>query len=231
MKPQNNMNKNNNNKVKKLYPDSHVELKEFIAKNYDTVINIGTLGIYKSFIKKAVRHMNIQPGDHILDLGCGTGRNARLMCRYLNEKGHITGLDISEHMEKQFHYKFKRDKRAEYIKQRIDLQFNLQRTYDKVFISFVIHGFPHEIRSIVIQNAYDHIKPGGKFFILDFAEFDMDKMPGLHRFIFKTIECKYAFDFIKRNWKEILNSYGFEHITENLYLKKYIRLLSAQKNG
>ncbi len=218
-------------KKKKLYPDSHVELKKFTEKNYDTVMNFGTLGLYQGFIKKAIYHMNIQPDNHILDLGCGTGRNAKLMSDYLNDKGHITGLDISELMEKQFRYKFKKDKRGEFIKQRIDLQFNLQHTYDKIFISFVIHGLPHEIRSIVIQNAYNHLNPGGKFFILDFAEFDMDKMPWLHRFIFKKIECKYAFDFIKRNWKEILISYGFDHFTEHFYLKKYIRLLSTQKNG
>ena len=215
---------------KKLYPDSHVELKEFTARNYDSIMNIGTLGLYKGFIKKAIHHMDIQPGDHILDLGCGTGRNAILMCGYLSDKGHITGLDISEHMERQFHRNFKNNQLAEYIKQRIDIPFDLQKTYDKVFISFVIHGFPHEIRSIVIQNAFHSLKPGGKFFILDFAEFDMDKMPGLHRFIFKKIECKYAFDFIKRNWKDILSKHGFNHFSEQFYFKRYICLLSARKN-
>ncbi|MBN2482152.1 MAG: class I SAM-dependent methyltransferase [Bacteroidales bacterium] len=216
---------------KKIYPDSGVELKEFTAKNYDAIMNLATLGFYKGFIKKAIHHMNIQPGDQILDLGCGTGSNAKLMYRYLNEKGHITGLDISEHMERQFRYNFKYNKRTEFIKQRIDVPFNLQKCYDKVFISFVIHGFPHEIRSIVIQNAHNHLKTGGKFFILDFAEFDMDNMPALHRFIFKKIECKYAFDFIKRNWKELLNKIGFHSFTEHFYVKNYIRLLSAQKNG
>jgi ubiquinone/menaquinone biosynthesis C-methylase UbiE len=32
------------------------------------------------------------------------------MCRYLNENGHITGLDISENMERQFNLKFKKEK-------------------------------------------------------------------------------------------------------------------------
>ncbi|MBA7540539.1 2-methoxy-6-polyprenyl-1,4-benzoquinol methylase, mitochondrial [subsurface metagenome] len=218
-------------KKKKLYPDSHVELKKFTAKNYDTVMNFGSLGLYKGFIKKAIQHMDIQPGDNILDLGCGTGRNAKLMCRYLNEKGHITGLDISEHMEKQFISKFINDKRIEFINRRIDQPFNLQKTYDKVFISFVIHGFPHEVRNNVIQNTYNHLKPGGSFHILDFAEFDMDKIPGLHRFIFKKIECTYAFDFIKRDWKDILKVYGFGTFYEHFYFKSYVRLLHAEKNG
>lgn len=213
----------------KIYPDSHVELNEFIAKNYDKITNIASMGLYKGFIKKAIQQMNIQSDDHILDLGCGTGRNVKLMCHYINEKGHITGLDISEHMKRQFNHIHKGNKQTNFLKQRIDIPFELQRLYDKVFISFVIHGFPHEIRSIVIQNAYNHLKPGGKFIVLDFAEFDMNKMPWLYRFIFRKIECKYAFDFIKRDWKEILKKYGFNNFTEHLYFKNYMRLLSAQK--
>jgi len=193
------------------------------------VMNIGSFGMYRGFINRAISEMEIQPGDHILDLGCGTGRNAALMCSYLSSDGQITGLDISEDMEKQFRSRFENDKRVEFINRRIDQPLTLQRTYDKAFISFVIHGFPHEVRDAIIKNALDHLKPGGSFFILDFAEFEMDKMPVIHRFIFKRIECKYAFDFIKRDWQSILESYGFGRFTEHFYLKKYVRLLKAVK--
>ena len=213
----------------KIYPESGVELTPFTARNYDKVMNIGSLGIYKSFINKVIREMEIKPADKILDLGCGTGRNEGLMSSYLNDKGGITGLDISDDMEKQFRNRFKSDNRVEFINQRIDQPLNLQKTYDKVFISFVIHGFPNEVRAAVIKNAFDHLKPGGAFFILDFAEFDIDEMPGLHRFIFKKVECIYAFDYIKRDWKDILKGYGFENFTEHLHLRKYVRLLKAVK--
>jgi demethylmenaquinone methyltransferase/2-methoxy-6-polyprenyl-1,4-benzoquinol methylase len=43
------------------------------------------------------------------------------------------------------------------------------------------------------------------------------------------MECKYAFDFIKRDWKNILEEYGFDNFTENFYFKKYVRLLKAEK--
>jgi ubiquinone/menaquinone biosynthesis C-methylase UbiE len=213
----------------KIYPDSGVELSQFTAKNYDKVMNIGSFGMYSGFIKNAISKMDIRTDDQILDLGCGTGRNANLMRKYLSDNGHITGLDISEHMEKQFRQKFNDDKRIEFINRRIDQPFNLQKFYDKVFISFVMHGFPHEVRDAIIKNAYGHLKPGGSFIILDFAEFDMDKMPWFHRFIFKRIECKYAFDFIKRDWKSILKGYGFENFNEYFYVKKYVRLLKAVK--
>jgi ubiquinone/menaquinone biosynthesis C-methylase UbiE len=214
---------------KKLYPESGVELTPLIARHYDEVMNLITFGVYKRFIKQVIHEMEIQPADQILDLGCGTGRNAGLIISYLGEEGRITGLDISEDMEKQFRQRFKDDSRVEFINRRIDQPLDLQKTYDKVFISFVIHGFPHEVREAVIKNAFDHLKPGGSFYILDFAEFDMYKMPWLHRAIFKKVECIYAFDFIKRDWKEILKGYGFDNFSEELHLKKYVRLLKAVK--
>jgi demethylmenaquinone methyltransferase/2-methoxy-6-polyprenyl-1,4-benzoquinol methylase len=215
--------------AKKIYPDSGVELTEFTAKHYDKLMNTASFGLYQRFIRKAVKAIGVKPGDQILDLGCGTGRNAALMAKNLSEQGSITGLDVSEIMEKQFNEKFSGDSRFRFIRQRIDIPFDLGQQFDKVLISFVIHGFPHEVRKTVINNVVKHLKPGGTFFILDFAEFDMAKMPALHRFVFKTIECKYAFDFIERDWKEILGEYGFGDFTETFYMMKYVRLLQAVK--
>lgn len=213
----------------KIYPDSGVELQGFIAKHYDAAMNAGTLGMYQGFMKRAVFDMGIRPDDRILDMGCGTGRNAKLMAGYLSRKGRITGLDISKHMERQFLKRVKDDNRIEFINQRIDRPFNLQKRYDTVFISFVIHGFPHDVRYTVLQNAHDHLKQAGGFFILDYAEFDREKMPPFLRFVFKRIECRYAFDFIKHDWKGILNANGFENVKEYFYVKDYIRLLHAEK--
>ncbi len=213
----------------KIYPDSGVELTPFILKNYDKMMNLGSLGLYKRFINKAIEDMRIDPADQILDLGCGTGRNALLMSKYLGPEGSITGMDIAPEMEQQFLSKFDQDTRVNFINQRIDLPFESDKKYDKIFISFVIHGFPHPVRDVVIQNVLNYLKPGGAFCILDFAEFDMHAMPFHHRVVFKAIECKYAFDYIKRDWKEILQTSGFNAFEEHFYLKNYVRLLKAEK--
>ena len=215
--------------AEKIYPGSGVELKTFTSKNYDKIMNIASFGLYRGFIRKAIAQMQIQPDDNMLDLGCGTGRNALLMRNFQGEKGRITGLDISETMEKQFNEKFGDDKTAGFIRQRIDMDFDLEQKFDKIFISFVIHGFPHEIRNTVIKNAYKHLKTGGSFFILDFSEFDMQAMPFHHRWIFNAIECKYAFDYIERDWKAILSKAGFSSFSEHFHMKKYVRLLKADK--
>ncbi|MEA2030867.1 MAG: class I SAM-dependent methyltransferase [candidate division Zixibacteria bacterium] len=156
-------------KTDKVYPDSGVELTTLTAINYDKVMNIATLGFYRRFISRAIKAMNIQPEDKILDLGCGTGRNACIMETYLGDAGGITGMDISPIMEKQFKKKCAKYQSTKFIRQRIDLPFSLPEQFDKIFISFVIHGFPHKVRQTVIENVYAHLKPGGLFFMLDFA--------------------------------------------------------------
>jgi len=216
--------------AEKLYKESKVELTPVIAKHYDRIMNSISFGKYNHFIRRAIADMQIQPEDHILDLGCGTGKNAGLMKEFLGEKGHITGIDLSPVMEKQFVERHGNDPRIQFNRQRIDLPFQLDEKYDKVVISFVIHGFPHEVRQAILKNAYDHLKPGGKLLILDFAEFSLDQMPAHHRFIFKTVECVYAFDYIKRDWKTILGEYGFVNPSENHYFRNYARLLKTVKN-
>jgi demethylmenaquinone methyltransferase/2-methoxy-6-polyprenyl-1,4-benzoquinol methylase len=153
------------------------------------------------------------------------------MYKYAGNNSTLVGLDISEDMEKQFEENTLNYSNISFANKRIDKLFEMEQKFDKIFISFVIHGFPHEIRKIIIKNAYNNLKPGGTFNILDFAEFDMAKMPFHHRFVFKKIECKYAFDFIEKNWKSILQENGFDNFEESFYFKKYVRLLKAKKNS
>jgi len=213
----------------KLYPESKVEIQGFTAKHYDTIMNIVSFGFYAKFIGNALSKLEIKDDDYILDLGCGTGRNACLMRNYLSEKGFILGLDVSEEMGKQFNEKVRNFKNVAFKNQRIDLPFSLEDKFDKVFISFVLHGFPHEVRETIINNAYENLKTGGTFCILDFNEFALMDMPFYYRIPFVTIECPYAFDFIERDWKKILEKSGFNNFIETLYFKSYVRLLTARK--
>lgn len=213
----------------KIYKESKIELTPTIAKHYDRIMNSISFGKYNQFIARAIRDMSIREGDTVLDMGCGTGKNAALMTQYIGANGSITGVDLSPVMESQFRERHQQDDRIEFSKQRIDIPFDLGKKFDKVLISFVIHGFPHEVRERILENAYNHLNPGGKLMILDFAEFSMQEMPWHHRLVFKTVECVYAFDYIERDWKHILEKSGFSYPAEQFYFRKYARLLTATK--
>lgn len=213
----------------KLYAESKIELSPMIARHYDRIMNSISFGKYDRFIKQAVKDMDIRAGDRILDLGTGSGKNASLMAEYIGKDGRIVGLDLSPVMQKQFMARHAGDERISFLRQRVDTPFNLGKKFDKVVISFVIHGFPQDVREQLIRNAHNHLKPGGKLIILDWSEFSLEDMPGHHRFVFKTVECDYAFDFIERDWKSILKSFGFHAFSEKFYFRKYARLLTARK--
>ena len=132
--------------------------------------------------------------------------------------------DIMEDLEEEY-------KNVKFMKTRIDKPLEFDEKFDDVFISFVLHGFPHDVRETIIKNAYNSLKSEGRFLIVDFAEFSLEKMPIYYRIPFQTIECKFAFDFIKRDWKQILSEFGFGKFSEKHYFKNYVRLLEAIKIG
>lgn len=213
----------------KYYSDSHVEVQGLMARKYDLIMNLASLGLYDKFIKSAIKAMNIKSGENILDLGCGTGRNACLMREYCGDSGHITGMDISEEMGNQFKRNCAAFNNVEYRNQRVDIPFTEEKPFDTVFMSFVLHGFPHEVRLKVLQNIFNNLKAGGRFFLLDFSQFTLKDMPYPYRVLFKTFECKYAFDFVERDWKQILTEAGFGNFNEYFWFKKYVRLLISEK--
>lgn len=200
-----------------------------MARHYDGITNVMSAGLYGGFIKSAIAAMEIQPCDRILDLGCGTGRNACLMRQHLGDSGSIIGMDISEEMGSQFRQKCQPFDNVEFKKQRADLPFTVDEFFDKIFMSFVLHAFPHEVRLTIIENIFKNLKRGGAFCLLDFAEFKLAEMPALYRAVFTTLECPYAVDFVERDWRELLSEYGFTTYSERLWFKKYVRLLTAVK--
>lgn len=215
----------------KYYPESGVEVNQFVAKHYDILMNIASFGKYSGFIKEAIKFMDIKPGDRILDLGAGTGRNACLMMEHLSSEGNLVGMDISQEMIGQFRRKCAGFSNSGIINARVDKVFPLKENFDKVFISFLLHGFPQQVRESIIENVYRILKKDGIFFILDYNEFSYLEMPFYLKIFFKMIECPYAFDFIGRDWENILRSKKFGFFKEKLFFKNYVRILKARRDN
>jgi len=211
------------------YPESKVEINGFMARHYDFLLDIATFGRYRLFIEKAIGLTAIRPKDKILDLGTGTGRNACLMRKYLSKQGKFIGIDISKEMISQFKKRCANFPNVKIIHSRVDQSLPFREEFDKVFISFVLHGFPQDVREGIIKSVYKVLKRNGIFFILDYNEFSYKTTPFYLRVPFKLIECPYAFDFIKRDWKQILANHNFSGFEEFSLFKNYVRLLKAKK--
>jgi demethylmenaquinone methyltransferase/2-methoxy-6-polyprenyl-1,4-benzoquinol methylase len=207
---------------------SKVEVTGFEARHYDLLMNLITVGTYPLFIRRVVRDMNIRPDDDILILGSGTGRNACLMRRYLSANGSILGLDIGEEMLAQAKQRCHSQQNVSFEKRRIDEPLPYSEAYDKVFMSFVMHGFVQEDRERIIENTLRALRPGGEFLILDYAECEPTQSPWLVQKVFQA-ECPLATDFVRRNWKRILNAHEFDRLEAHYYYFGHVRLLVTHK--
>lgn len=207
--------------------DSRVEIKGFEAILYDRLMDILTFGTYPFFIRKAIKNMNIQKQDILLELGSGTGRNICLMNKY--SESEIRGFDIGEIMLAKSKKNCKKYSNTIIEKASILDPLHLKNHFDKILISFVFHGFTQKNRLKILDNAYNALKKGSRFFILDYNLINLEEASVLVKFFYKKIECPLAEDFIKQDWKTIFAKHKFEIVNETFYYKNNVRLLELKK--
>lgn len=204
---------------------SKVEVKGLEALFYDELISLISGFTYKRFLSNVVNDMNIRQNQSILDFGCGSGI---ALCSFLNyTKGEIIGLDIGKTMLYRAYKKCKLYKNVKVFKH--DIRQPTPFLVDKVFISFVLHGFEPKHRKRIINNAYANLKQNGEFCILDYNEFDYDSKPSWFKKLFGHFECPLAVEFINTPIKEVLKSAGFRCFYEYYYYRGLVRLLVAKK--
>jgi len=208
---------------------SKVEVGDREARYYDKFLSLLSLGRYSNVIKASVEKMDIKPGQSILDLGSGTGKNDCFMVEKLGPQGKIVGLDISEEMLGQARKRCHKYNNVFFEKQRIEQGLPYKEEFDKVFISFVLHGFEDEQKQQIIHGTLQALKLGGSFYILDYSEFNLEKMWLPLRRAFIHWECQLAAEFLKLNLKDMLRKQGFNDFEEEVFFKGYLRFLKATK--
>jgi demethylmenaquinone methyltransferase/2-methoxy-6-polyprenyl-1,4-benzoquinol methylase len=71
------------------------EMFDRIAPRYELVNRVMTLGLDSGWRRRAVRELRLEPGAHVVDLGCGTGD----LCRVLGKAGlRAIGVDMAAGM-------------------------------------------------------------------------------------------------------------------------------------
>lgn len=69
-------------------PEGHVSY-------LDAVTGMAAIQAYK---QRSYDLLNLKPGDHVIDVGCGTGEDARAMAQRVGKLGRVIGVDSSEVM-------------------------------------------------------------------------------------------------------------------------------------
>jgi demethylmenaquinone methyltransferase/2-methoxy-6-polyprenyl-1,4-benzoquinol methylase len=135
------------------------EMFDRIAPRYELVNRVMTLGLDSGWRRRAVRELRLEPGDRVVDLGCGTGD----LCRVLGKAGlRAVGVDMAAGMLAKAHTS------APLV--RADA---LQLPLRDASIDGAISGFA--LRNVVdiaacFREAARVIRPGGRAVFLEVSE-------------------------------------------------------------
>lgn len=163
---------------------------DFYARTYDKVAKTRAYGEMMADVVAAV---NPQPGQRILDVGCGTGNlqfNLDLMCRGID---HI-GLDFSDAM---LHVATEKNPNADY--RRWDLNHQPWTILDDASVDTVVcvnNLYTLADPQMALREMYRVLKPGGKLVIAN-------PKPGFNPMAILADHCRRA-DF--EGWKEIFRN-------------------------
>ncbi|WP_456413534.1 methyltransferase domain-containing protein [Thiolapillus sp.] len=115
-------------------------------------------------------------GCHILDLGCGSGRDVFLLSAMVGEQGSVTGVDMTEaQLEIAIRHQDYHRERLGYSRPNTDfvegqlehlLDLDLPRgSFDIVISNCVLNLVPD--KSAVLEQVFELLKPGGEFYFSD----------------------------------------------------------------
>jgi ubiquinone/menaquinone biosynthesis C-methylase UbiE len=116
--------------------------------------------------KKAVDLLTLRPGDRVLEVGCGTGRNFPYLYDAVGRSGHIYGVDLSSGMLRKAN--MLRDQHGWdniSLTQRDAADFSAPEQLDGVFFSLSYNTMPHHLK--VLRQAWKQLHPGGRLVIMD----------------------------------------------------------------
>lgn len=147
------------------------EVFDSIAPYYDLMNVIMTGGMVKLWHRAFLRQTNLKPGDHCLDVACGTGDLAILTAVQVGPAGRVTGVDFSEEM-----LSFGRKKVQERgLSDRIELVWgnamSLQYpedTFDCATIGFALRNVP-DIKQVVSE-MQRVVRPGARVVSLEVSK-------------------------------------------------------------
>lgn len=177
------------------YPQEHVKpygregkkveqverMFDHIAPAYDRLNHTLSLGIDRSWRRRAIKWLRPFHPQRIMDVATGTGDFAILSCRMLHPAALI-GTDISEGMMQVARQKVQEAGLADRIRfQREDceaLSFS-EGTFDAVTVAFGIRNFEHLDKGL--QEMCRVLRPGGHLVILELSTPDRFPMRQLYR--------------------------------------------------
>ena len=148
-----------------------IDLYRKRAPNYDITANLYYLLGYREYAhrKKTVAALNLNPGDTVVEIGCGTGLNFPLIQKYVGAAGKIVGVDLTVDMLQKAEERVKRHGWKNVTLVQSDAsRFNYPAKTNGILSTFAITLIPEYDE--IIKKGSEALSPNGRFAILDFKK-------------------------------------------------------------
>jgi demethylmenaquinone methyltransferase/2-methoxy-6-polyprenyl-1,4-benzoquinol methylase len=143
------------------------------SKSYDSDVKIFDLFRSMGFDipgwrEAAIRNLHLQPGDSVIDIGCGTGLTFPLLYEAVGPTGKIIGVDLSEGMLEQAQQLVTENGWRNVELTNIDVtKYDFPIKVNGILSTFALIIIPDSGQ--VIAKACEALLPGGRISILDMA--------------------------------------------------------------
>ena len=157
------------------------QMFDHIAPTYDRLNRTMSMGIDRSWRKKALKALKPHAPQQMLDVATGTGDFAILACSLLHP-AQLTGIDISEGMMEVGREKVKAaglEQTIRFEKQDCTQRTFADETFDAVTVAFGIRNFEHLDRGL--SEMCRVLRSGGHLVILELSAPEQFPMKQLYR--------------------------------------------------
>lgn len=132
-----------------------------VAWLYDPLVEKLSFGRERRFREKTMAWMDLQPGQQILDIGCGTGSLTLMIADQL-QTGGVTGIDAAPRMIEIAKNKAARRKNPASFFTGVAEELTFQdSSFDTVVNSMFTHHINHGLKQRAFAEMYRVLKPGG----------------------------------------------------------------------
>lgn len=113
--------------------------------------------------------LDLRPGETVVEIGCGTGRNIAPVLRRIGDEGTFVGVDCSAPMLDRCRARIRRNEwgNVHIVDQEYGTEPVERGSADAVLLSYSLSMIP-SWRS-AIAAAYHELKPGGRIGVVDFC--------------------------------------------------------------
>lgn len=118
--------------------------------------------------RRTVAAMGLGPGDSVLEVGVGSGRNLPWLLDAVGPNGSVVGVDLSPGMLAEARKVVDRRGAANVTLIEADASaVELDRDFDAILFSLSYSVIPEDVRPAALARAWDRLRPGGRLVILD----------------------------------------------------------------